>query len=86
MGDGKGKVAKEATALATQLGVTVDTTIQDIFKNAGGRTRNEVPKSVMGNTLTELVELAIEDGDADAKKVKKILSQMERLQNKRHPG
>lgn len=81
-----GKVSDEAEKLAQKLGVSIHTTVEAILRDMGGRTRNEIPRSVWGYTLLELVRCAVEDRDSDAQSAKKILSQQSRLHGKNHPG
>ncbi|MFQ3679711.1 MAG: hypothetical protein SNJ60_04295 [Pseudanabaenaceae cyanobacterium] len=74
----------KAQKLIDQLGLG-NCTVEKVLNHFGGKTRNKVPKSVWGNTLSELVQLA-EKGDGEAKTAVKILSQLDRLKDKPKPG
>lgn len=74
----------EAEKLIDKLGLG-DCTVQTVLNAIGGKTRNEVPKSIWANTLSDVVRLA-KDGDKDAKKTVKILNQLDRLKDKRKPA
>jgi len=76
--------SQEAKKLIEKLGLG-DCTVQTVLNAMGGKTRNEVPKSIWDNTLSEVVSLA-KGGDKDAKKAVKILNQLDRLKDKRKPA
>lgn len=63
-----------------------DCTVEEVLKQYGGKCRNQINRSVWGTKLSELVKCAQEERDKDCISAVKILSQLDRLQDKHHPG
>jgi|TARA_Y100000814_G_C12068747_1_gene312240 hypothetical protein len=56
-------------------------TVEQVLAQQGGRVREQISRSVYGNTMREIEELA-NQGDSDARTAKKILGRLEDYKNK----